>query len=102
MSIRELARDYGYIANKGAKWYVGKSAEEAIIAYPNKDAAITDLVVNRNPEVHAKLGAILADAIKADTTGRHASAVTKEEIAMIEGEDQMESVGKVFVLEDEA
>jgi RecA/RadA recombinase len=99
MSIRELARQYGYIANKGAKWYVGKSAEEAIAAYPNKDAAIEDLVVNRNPEVHAKLAAILTEAIKSDTTGRHNSAVTKEEVEMIEGDD-MVHIGKGFDVEE--
>lgn len=87
MSIRELARDYGFIANKGAKWYVGKSFDEAIAVYPNKEAGIEDLVVNRNPEVHAKLNALLAEEIKKDTTGRHSTLVTKAEIDMIEGED---------------
>jgi RecA/RadA recombinase len=99
MSIRELARDYGLIANKGAKWYVGKSFDEAIATYPNKDAGIEDLVVNRNPEVHVKLNALLAKEIAADTTGRHSTVVTKEEINMIEGDD-MVPVGKSFDLEE--
>lgn len=98
MSIRELAREYGFIQNKGAKWFVGKSPEEAIIAYPNKDAAIEDLTVKRNPEVHAKLNALLVEAIKTDTTGRHASIVTKEELDMIES-DNLEPVGKAFAAE---
>jgi RecA/RadA recombinase len=89
MSIRALGREYGYIANKGAKWYVGETFDDAIITYPNKDAAIEDLVVNRNPEVHAKLNALLTTAIQADTTGRHSTVVTKEELDMIEGEDNL-------------
>jgi RecA/RadA recombinase len=99
MSIRELAREYGLIANKGAKWYVGKSFDDAIATYPNKDAAIEDLVVNRNPEIHVKLNALLAKEIAADTTGRHATVVTKEEIDMIEGDD-MAPVGKGFDAEE--
>ena len=99
MSIRELARDYGFIANKGAKWYVGKSFDDAIVTYPNKDAGVEDLCVNRNPEVHAKLNALLAAEIKADTSGRHSTVVTKEEIDMIEGDD-MVAVGKSFDAEE--
>lgn len=100
MSIRELAREHGFIANKGAKWYVGKSAEEAFVTYPNKDAAIEDLVVNRNPAIHKKLEIILKDAIAADTTGRYTSTVTKEEIDMIEGDGAV-PVGEGFVVEEE-
>src|SRR5208282_3620171 len=73
MSVRELAREYGYITNKGAKWCVGRSFDDAIIVYPNKDAAVEDLTVNRNPEVHAKLKALLAEAIVKDQSGRHAT-----------------------------
>jgi RecA/RadA recombinase len=101
MSIRELAREYGFIANKGAKWYVGKSADDAIVTYPNKDAAIEDLVINRNPAVHKKLNALLKDAIAADTTGRFSSAITKEEIDMIEGEDPVPvGAGRAFEVEE--
>ena len=99
MSIRELGREYGFIANKGAKWYVGKSFDEAIAVYPNKEAGIEDLVINRNPDVHAKLNALLAAEIKADTTGRHSTVVTKEEIDMIEGDD-FAPVGKSFDAEE--
>lgn len=99
MSIRELAREYGFIQNSGAKWFVGKSKEEAIIAYPNKEAAVEDLCVRRNPEVHAKLGALVAEAIKADTTGRYSAVVTKEEIDMIEGDD-IKTVGAGFDVEE--
>lgn len=89
MSIRELARDYGFIYNKGAKWLVGDpDVEGSVIAeYKNKDEGIKDLVIDRNPKVHAKLGDLLANKIASDTSGRHASVVTKEEIDMIEGDD---------------
>jgi len=87
MSIRELARDYGFIYNKGAKWFVGDPDGDTIKEYKNKDEGIEDLVVNRNLEVHAKLNAVLSTKIAADTTGRHSTVVTKEEIEMIEGDD---------------
>jgi hypothetical protein len=100
MSIRELGRDYGFIANKGAKWFVGESFDDAIITYNNKDAAIEDLVVKQNPDVHAKLNALLAEKIQSDTSGRHAAVVTKEEIDMIEGEDIPTAIGKGFDVEE--
>ena len=99
MSIRELGREYGFIANKGAKWYVGPSFDDAIITYPNKDAAIEDLTVKQNPDVHAKLNTLLIEAISADTSGRHSSVVTKEEIEMIEG-DEVTPIGKGFDVEE--
>jgi RecA/RadA recombinase len=100
MSIRELAREYGFIYNKGAKWLVGDPDSDAAIAeYKNKDAGVEDLVIDRNPEVHAKLASLLQNKIATDTTGRHASIVTKEEIDMIEGEDTV-SVGGGFDVEE--
>jgi hypothetical protein len=102
MSIRELAREYGYITNSGPKYYVGKSKEEAIAGYPSKDAAIEDLVTNENPEVLGKLKELLAESIKNDSTGRHATVVTAEEIRMAEGEeDDVVSVGEGFNMDDE-
>jgi len=102
MSIRELARDYGFIYNKGAKWLIGDPDVESslITTYPNKDAAIEDLAVKRNPEVHAKLNTLLAKKIASDTTGRHSTVVTKEEIDMIEGDDNPVAVGKGFDVEE--
>jgi RecA/RadA recombinase len=100
MSIRELARDYGFIYNKGAKWLIGDpETEDIITTYPNKVAAIEDLAVKRNPEVHAKLGDLLAAKIKSDTTGRHSTVVTKEELEMIEGDDVV-AIGKGFDVEE--
>jgi hypothetical protein len=100
MSVRELARDHGFIFNKGAKWLIGDpDSSDVIETYPNKDAAIEDLVVNRNPKIHAALGALLKDKIASDTTGRYASAVTKEELDMIEGDDLVPA-GRAFDVEE--
>lgn len=99
MSVRELAREYGFITNSGPKYFVGKSKDEAIAGYPNKEAAIEDLVVKENPEVLGRLRELVAEAIKSDNTGRHASVVTAEEIAMIE-DDGMEAVGQAFETEE--
>ncbi len=71
VTVRGLARDYGFISNHGKQWYVGKSAEEAIAGYPDKDAAIDDLVVKQNPEVLAKLRLLVKEAVRNDDTGRH-------------------------------
>jgi RecA/RadA recombinase len=101
MSIRELGREYGLIANKGAKWFVGDSFDDAIVTYNNKDAAIEDLCVKQNPDVHAKLNALLVEKIQSDTSGRHAAVVTKEEIDMIEGEGEVTTLGKGFEVEVE-
>lgn len=101
MCIRELARDYGFIFNKGAKWLIGDSdTDEIIMEYKNKDAGVEDLVVGRNPKVHAQLSALLAKKIATDTTGRHTTLVTKEEIDMIESTDDNPQVGKGFDVEE--
>jgi RecA/RadA recombinase len=101
MSVRQMARHYGLIANKGAKWYVGESFDKAIATYPNKDAAVEDLTVNRNPEVHAKLKALVIEHIKTDQSGTFDAVVTAEEIGMIEGDDIQAPVGKGLATEDD-
>lgn len=87
MSVRELARDYGFIANSGAKYFVGKSKDEAIAGYPDKQSAIQDLVINPNKELMAKLKELVAEAIANDQSSRFAATLTAEEIAMAEGAD---------------
>jgi hypothetical protein len=51
ITIRELGRQFKFIANHGAKYFVGESYENPIKVYANKDTAITDLVDEENPEV---------------------------------------------------
>lgn len=102
MSVRELAREYKYITNSGAKYYVGKSKEEAIIAYPSKEAAIEDLVTKENPEVLSKLRELVAETIKNDNSGRHDSVVTADEARYMEGEETEEGMaGKAMDFEAE-
>lgn len=101
MSVRELAREYGFITNSGPKYFVGKSKEEAIAGYPSKEAAIEDLVIKENPEVLGKLKELLAEAITNDNTGRHATELTDSEIRMAEGGDDEEVVvGKGFDIDE--
>ena len=104
MSIREYAREYGFIDyNKSAKkWFVGKSIDDAIITYTSKDAAIEDLVVKSNSEVLGKLKQIVAEAIQSDTTGRHVGKVTSEEVKYMEGDDDAEAAtSKAFEIEED-
>ena len=78
VTVRDLARDYGFISNVGKKWFVGKSAEEAIAGYPDQEAAIDDLVIKQNPEVLAKLRVLVKEAVRNDETGRHLLEVDSE------------------------
>jgi len=95
ISIREYAREYGLIANKGAKWFVGTDADNAIATYPNKDAAVEDLVVKQNPEVLQKLRALLIETIRKDDSGRHTFEVTDQDQRYLAGVDDTESVDGV-------
>lgn len=98
MSVRELARDHGLIQNKGVKWFVGRTAEEAIAAYPNKDEAIQDLVVRQNPDVLGRLRELVIECVKQDG-GRYATEVDAAEIAFMEGDDESAPVGESFAVE---
>jgi RecA/RadA recombinase len=101
MSVLEYAREYGLINNKGSKWYVGHSFDQAVVGYPDKESAIDDLTVKRNPEVLEKLRNMVIEAIEADTSGRHAGAgLTPEEEAFIDGEE-VATVSKAFDIDDE-
>jgi hypothetical protein len=101
MSVLEYAREYGLIANKGAKWYAGQSFDDAIATYANKEAAIQDLTVQRNPEVLGKLRQMVIDSIESDTSGRHlTSALSAEEAAFIDGEE-VATVSKSFDIDED-
>ena len=104
MSVRELARDHGLIQNKGAKWFVGPSPDAAIAAYPNKDAAVEDLVVRQNPEVLAKLRELVIEAVRADG-GRYAAEVDPDEVKFLEGDEaarveEVAPAGGAFAVEE--
>jgi RecA/RadA recombinase len=106
MSVREYAREYGFIGSTGGgkntKWFVGKSADEAIITYDSKDAAIEDLVVKNNPEVLGKLKVLVAETIRSDNSGRFTSRVTAEEVKYMEGDDDAEAASTTaFEIEED-
>lgn len=66
ISIRQMARHYKFIDFVGRTWFVGKNADEAIAKYPNKDAAIQDLVIDQNPGVLGPLRDLLVSVIDAN------------------------------------
>jgi len=76
----------------GKKWYVGKSAEEAIAGYPDQEAAIDDLVIKQNPDVLAKLRVLVKEAVRNDETGRHLSEVDAETERYMTGLDDDHAV----------
>jgi len=65
ISVRELARNYGLITNKGKKYIVGNE-DNPIKVYDSKDDAIEGLVVNPDYEVLSRLKVIVAAAIESD------------------------------------
>lgn len=95
ISIREYARDYGLIASKGAKWFVGTDIDNAIATYPNKEAAIEDLVVKQNPQVLEKLRALVVEAVRNDNSGRHTFQLTDHEERYMTGVDDDHASGDV-------
>lgn len=106
VTIRELAREYGLISNAGKKWYVGKSAQEAIAGYPDKEAAIEDLVIKQNPEVLAKLRVLVREAVRNDDTGRHVVDVDESTERYMAGvDDEVEvpanATRQAFEIEEE-
>lgn len=78
VSIRALARSLGFITNSGAKWFVGKSKEEAFATYPNKTEAVQALVIDKDPEVLGKLRSLVYDSVD-DNSAMFVAEVTQEE-----------------------
>jgi hypothetical protein len=54
--------EYNLLGNVGVKWYTGKSPEEAISGYPDKDSLLKDLFEDRNHELRAKLENMIREA----------------------------------------
>jgi RecA/RadA recombinase len=79
MSVRELARSYGLIRNKGSKWIVGID-ENVITTYDNKEQAIRDLVYDQNMEVLTRLREQVVAAIASDDTGSFDTTLTEGEM----------------------
>jgi len=54
--------EYNLVGNVGVKWYTGKSPEEAISGYHDKDSLLKDLFEDRNYELRAKLENMICEA----------------------------------------
>ena len=65
ISVRELARSYGLISNKGKRWIVG-TEETPIKIYESKDDAIQNLVIDPDYEVLSRLKVAVAASIEED------------------------------------
>jgi len=100
-SILQLARELGFIANSGAKWFVGKSKEDAFAIYANKAEAVDALVVKRDLDVIGKLRTLVYESVD-DNLSMFTAEVSKEELEFldenkassttsfnIEGEDEL-------------
>lgn len=70
ISVRELARSYGLIKNKGPKYIVG-SEDNPIATFNTKDEAIRALVTEPNYEILNKLRVKVVEAIEADDDNYH-------------------------------
>jgi hypothetical protein len=97
VSILELARDFGFITNSGAKWYIGKSKEDAFTTYANKTEAVEALVVKRDLDVLGKLRSLVYESVD-DNLALFAAEVSKEEIEFL---DDAKASTTNFNIEDE-
>jgi RecA/RadA recombinase len=86
ISVRQLARTYGFIDFSGRRYFVGKNIDEAIKVYDSKDQAIQDLVVTPNEEVLGRLRALLVNTIDNDDSSKFAAELTTGEKAYLKGE----------------
>jgi hypothetical protein len=104
MSVRDLARSYGLIRNKGQKWLVGID-EDIIATYDNKEQAVRDLVYDENLEVLTRLKAQLVEVIRSDNSGAFDTVLTEGEMLVAghkeDGVDIAEFDGSADILDDE-
>jgi len=86
ISIRQIARELGLIANHGKRWFVGTDVENAIKVYPDKAKAIADLVTDPNADVLEALKTLIIQRLTTDASiGR--AEVSEEESRYLEGQE---------------
>ena len=90
ISVRELARSYGLIFNKGKAWIVG-TEEDPIATYGSKQEAIDSLVVEPDLEVLSRLKKIVAEAIEEDH-GNYSIELTPEDQYILGDKEKEEEV----------
>ena len=83
VNILELSRQFGFITNSGAKWFIGPSKEDAFATYPNKTEALEALVVKRDADVIGKLRSLVYESVD-DRLDLFAADVSKEEIEFLD------------------
>lgn len=83
VNILELAREFGYITNSGAKWFIGKTKEDAFQTYANKTEALEALVVKRDAEVIGKLRSLVYEAVD-DNLAMFTAEVSSEELEFLD------------------
>jgi len=87
VNILELSRQFGYITNSGARWYVGKSKEDSFAQYANKAEALEALVVKRDPDVIAKLRSLVYESVD-DKLDMFVAEVSSEEMDFLDESKQ--------------
>jgi hypothetical protein len=86
LNIRELARTFDLITNKGKRWAVGNSFDDAIKVYDNKADAIQALVLDEDEEVLQALKGVIIEKIREDS-GRFALEVDEDSQRYLAGEE---------------
>jgi RecA/RadA recombinase len=101
ISVRELARHYGLIVNKGKKYLVGDE-DKPIATYDSKDEAIRNLVTEPDYEVLARLKVLVAKAIEDDKGGFTAELTQADKFLAGDSESlEEDSVVRVTAFDDE-
>lgn len=101
MSVRELARSYGLIRNKGAKYLVGKD-DDIIITYDNKEQAVRDLVYDENVEILTRLREQVVEAVRSDNSGAFDTELTDAEKLIAGHKEDGIDMGELDIVDDGA
>jgi RecA/RadA recombinase len=89
ISVRELARKYGLITNKGKRYIVGDE-EKPIIVFDSKDEAIRNLVTEPDYEILGRLRLLVIDAVNEDH-GAYTAEISPAEKFLAGDSESLES-----------
>lgn len=102
ISVRELARKYGLITNKGKKYIVGEELKP-IAVYDSKEETIRNLVTEPDYEVLARLKVLVSQAIE-DDKGGYSTEITQNDKFLAGDSDSIDdesSAVRVTAFDDE-
>ena len=91
ISVRELARKYGLIFNKGKRYIVG-TEENPIIAYDSKEEAIRNLVTDPDFDVLARLKTMVEEEVNEDH-GAYSAEISSAEKFLTGDSEALEETG---------